>query len=131
MVIRPGDFYQQALIEKSMKSLETAFKVMGYIDARVNQTYYRVGESPEVDMLISVEEGEAYDAGLVKIQGNFLTRDKVVRRLVRMQPGRPIDGREIDFSEIRLKASGLFNESRITPQARSRTSRRPGTCWWR
>ena len=117
MVIRPGDFYQQALIEKSMKSLETAFKVMGYIDARVNQTYYRVGESPEVDMLISVEEGEAYDAGLVKIQGNFLTRDKVVRRLVRMQPGRPIDGREIDFSEIRLKASGLFNESRITPQA--------------
>lgn len=118
MVIRPGDVYQRNLLEKTVKSLETAHQVMGYIDVRVNETYYRVGETAEVDMLVSVDPGQSYDAGLVRIQGNFLTRDKVIRRLARIQPGRPIDGRELsDFIDARLMGSGLFSETRVTAQA--------------
>ncbi|MBX3356245.1 MAG: BamA/TamA family outer membrane protein [Phycisphaeraceae bacterium] len=120
MVIRPGDVYQRNLIDKTIQSLETAHRVMGYIDVRVQETYYRVGETAEVDMLISVDPGETYDAGLIRIQGNFLTRDKVIRRQARIQPGRPIDGREVaDFTQARLVATGLFNDARVTAQAPS------------
>lgn len=118
MVIRPGDVYQRNLLEKTVKSLETAHRVMGFIDVKIAETYYRVGESAEVDMLVTVNPGQSYDAGLVRIQGNFLTRDKVIRRLARIQPGRPIDGRELaDFIDVRLRASGLFNDTRVTAQA--------------
>lgn len=117
MVIRPGDVFQRNLVDKTLISLETAYRVQGYIDVQVQETYYRVGESPEVDLLLIITEGETYDAGLIRIQGNFLTRDKVIRRLVRVQPGRPIDGRETnDFIAARLTGSGLFNDSRVTVQ---------------
>jgi outer membrane protein insertion porin family len=115
-VIQRGDPLQQNLIQKSTKAIEQAYQVMGFIDARVADTYVRVGEQAEVDLLLQVREGQAWTTGIVNIQGNFVTRDKVVRRLVRMQPNRPIDGREIDNTKRRLEASQLFRDPRITPQ---------------
>ncbi|MFO0962270.1 MAG: outer membrane protein assembly factor BamA [Phycisphaerales bacterium] len=115
-VIQRGDPFQRNLIEKTTKAIVQAYQIMGYIDARVGDTYVRVGEQPEVDLILTVVEGSTYMTGLVNVQGNFVTRDKVIRRLVRMQPGRPIDGREIESSKKRLEASQLFREPRITPQ---------------
>lgn len=115
-VIQRGDPLQQNLIQKSTKAIEQAYQVMGFIDARVADTYVRVGEQPEVDLLLQVREGQSWTTGIVNIQGNFVTRDKVVRRLVRMQPNRPIDGREIDNTKKRLEGSQLFRDPRITPQ---------------
>jgi outer membrane protein insertion porin family len=115
-IIQRGDPYQKNLIDKTIKAIEQAYQVMGYIDIRVDYNYVRVGEEPEVDMLITAREGEGYITGLVTIQGNFITRDKVIRRLVRFQPGRPMDGREFENTKARLEASQLFREPRITPQ---------------
>ncbi len=116
MTLRPGDAYQKNRIDSTTKSIETAYFVMGYINAKVGVTYVRSGEEAEVDMLISVTEGDRFETGLVHIQGNFITRDKVIRRMVRFQPGRPMDGREIELTEIRLKSTNLFNDIRVTPQ---------------
>ena len=116
-VIQRGDPYQRNLIDKTRKAIEQAYQVMGYIDVRVFDNYVRVGEQPEVDMLVSVREGTAFMTGLVHVQGNVVTRDKVIRRLVRFQPGRPMDGRELENTEKRLEASQIFREPRVTPQA--------------
>jgi outer membrane protein assembly factor BamA len=69
-----------------------------------------------VDLVLTIREGARTVAGLVNIQGNFLTKDKIVRRLVRMQPGRVLDGREIERSQDRIRATQLFNDVRITVQ---------------
>ncbi|MBL9140606.1 MAG: BamA/TamA family outer membrane protein, partial [Phycisphaerae bacterium] len=116
-IVQRGDAFQKNFIDKTITAIEQAYQVMGYIDARVEFNYVRVGEEPEVDMLLTVREGDGYITGLVTIQGNFITRDKVIRRLVRFQPGRPMDGREFENTKKRLEASQLFREPRITPQA--------------
>ena len=116
MSLRPGDAYVKNRIEQSTKLIQSAYFAMGYVDAIVEATYVRAGEEPDVDMIVTVREGQAFDTGLVKIQGNFITRDKVIRRLVRFQPGRPMDGNEIENTKKRLQASGLFNEERVTAQ---------------
>jgi outer membrane protein insertion porin family len=116
MSLRPGDAYMKNRIEQSVKSIQSAYFTMGYADARVDATYVRAGEEPDVDMILTVSEGEQFKTGVVEIQGNFITRDKVIRRLVRFQPGRPMDANEIENTEKRLKASGLFNEERVTAQ---------------
>ena len=115
-VIQRGDPFQKNLIEKTKKAIEQAYQVMGYVDVRVADNWVRVGEEPEVDLLLSILEGSAFTTGLVDIQGNLVTRDKVIRRLVRFQPGRPMDGREIKNTEARLERSQLFREPRVTPQ---------------
>ena len=116
-VIQRGDPFQRNLIDKTKTAIEQAYQVMGYIDVRVADNWVRVGEAPEVDLLLSIREGGAFSTGLVDVQGNYVTRDKVIRRLVRFQPGRPMDGREIKNTEKRLDRSGLFREPRVTPQA--------------
>ena len=116
-IIQRGDPLQRNLIEKTKKAIEQAYQVMGYVDVRVGDNWVRVGEEPEVDLLVSIREGSPFSTGLVDIQGNQVTRDKVIRRLVRFQPGRPMDGREIKNTEERLERSQLFREPRVTPQA--------------
>ncbi len=116
MVIRPGDAFTQDKVEASTKAVTEAYETMGYVDARVDQTWIRIGEEPEVDMIVTVRESTSSIAGLVRIQGNFITKDNVVRRRVRIQPGRPLDGHELDLAKKRLEASGLFNAATVTPQ---------------
>ena len=116
MTLRPGDVYLKKNIDLSVKSIQTAYLVMGYIDVKVNTTYVRANEEADVDMLVNITEGDRFETGLVQIQGNFITRDKIIRRMVRFQPGRPMDGREIELTQIRLKSTNLFNDIRVTPQ---------------
>ena len=116
VTIRPGDDYTSLEVDRSVEELEQAYQLMGYVDARVNQTEIRVGEEPEVDMMLGINEGAPVTAGLVKIQGNFLTQDKVIRRLVRIEPGRPLDGREINLAKLRLNNTQLFGDVRVTIQ---------------
>ncbi|MBL9150346.1 MAG: BamA/TamA family outer membrane protein [Phycisphaerae bacterium] len=115
-VIRPGDWFTKPLLEKSTKSIKDAYLLMGYLDANVEFREVRVGDAPEVDVIFQVREGQRSITGLVLIQGNFLTQDKVIRRLVRLQPGRPTDGRELEASKIRLERTGIFGGVRVTPQ---------------
>ncbi len=117
MVIRPGDFYTQDKVDASTKAVTEAYDTMGYIDARVDQTWIRLGEEPEVDMIVTIRESTSVTAGLVRIQGNYITKDNIVRRRVRIQPGRPLDGHEIELAKRRLEGSGLFNAATVTPQA--------------
>ena len=116
MVIRPGDAFTQDKVESSTKAITEAYQTMGYIDARVDQTWIRIGEEAEVDMIVTVRESAPVIAGLVRIQGNYITKDNVVRRRIRIQPGRPLDGHELDLSKKRLEGTRLFNAATVTPQ---------------
>ena len=89
---------------------------MGFVDVQVSEQSVRVGEQPELDMLISVQEGRRSITGLVQIQGNFLTKDKVIRRLVKVRPGRPLDGTLTEEARVAIERTQLFNEARISIQ---------------
>ena len=116
MVIRPGDYYTQDKVDASTKAVVEAYQTMGYIDARADPTWIRIGEDPEVDLIVMVREATPVIAGLVRIQGNYITKDNVVRRRIRIQPGRPLDGHELEISKERLEGSQLFNAAMVTPQ---------------
>ncbi len=112
--IRPGDPFSQDRMRKSREIINDAYGILGYLDSSVRDSAIRVGEEPLVDVQVIVQEGAKSTVGMVRIQGNFLTRDNVIRRLVRLQPGRPYDGREIDDARERLESTRLFNDVRVT-----------------
>lgn len=116
LVIRPGDWYAKLLIDKSVEALKDAYGLMGYVDADVQTESVRVGEAPQVDLVLTIREGPRSIAGLVHIQGNPLTKDQVIRRAFRAQPGRPIDGRELKDAEDRIRRLNIFNDVDITVQ---------------
>ncbi len=114
--IRPGAPYEKPRVDATVDEIRDAYRRMGYLDAQVNIRSVRVGEEPELDLLVVVQEGRSSIAGLVMVQGNFLTKDKVIRRLVRIRPGRPLDGTEVDRATDALRATRLFNDVRVAVQ---------------
>lgn len=123
MPIQRGDVFSQDLVRRSIRMVEDAYGMMGYVDTVVTATSARAGEEPLVDMLLQIREGQYTITGEVRIQGNFLTKDKVIRRQIRLQPGRPLDARELEESEERLRRTRLFGEPiRVAVQAPRRGS---------
>ena len=114
--IRPGDPYTKPKVDRTVEAVSDAYRSMGFVDARVSSRGVRVGEQPELDLLVAVQEGRSSLTGLVTIQGNFLTKDKVIRRLVRVRPGRPLDGPEVDRARDRIRATRLFNDVQVAIQ---------------
>ncbi|MEE2973392.1 MAG: BamA/TamA family outer membrane protein, partial [Planctomycetota bacterium] len=114
--LRPGDPYERPRVEETVTAIDDAYQQMGFIDATVVERSVRVGEQAEVDMLLTIREGRRSSTGLVLIQGNFLTKDKVIRRLVRVRPGRPLDGTEVELAKERIQATRLFNDVRVAVQ---------------
>ena len=122
--LRPGAPYERPKVDRTVNAIRNAYRQMGFIDARVNARNLRVGEQAEVDMIIQIVEGPSYTAGLIMIQGNFLTKDKVIRRLIKARPGRPLDGTLADQGKIAIERSQLFNDARVSIQQPSSDSPR-------
>lgn len=124
--IRRGDVYRADTIRQSVEAIRDAYGRLGYYDTQVQVSDpVRAAGRPAVDLVLSIREGIPVRVGLVQIQGNFLTKDKVIRRDVRIQPGRPLDATEIERSSRRLRDTRLFNNVRMTVQ-QPRGPTRPG-----
>lgn len=134
--LKTGDVYSSDKLRKSVKAVQDAYGRMGYLltdDAMppgssgdpivtVQPRQLRVADEQQVDLTLEVDEGRQYIVGNVNIQGNFLTRDKVIRRELRgISPGRPFDATGLETSKDRLDHLRLFNESRITVQREDET----------
>jgi outer membrane protein insertion porin family len=115
--IKSGDVYSADRVVKSLRIIEDAYGMMGYLNVRVEAVEERASpDRAEVDLRLVINEGERATIGLITIDGNFLTRDKVVRRLLRLRPGRPYDSLQLAESERRIARSRLFNNARVTVQ---------------
>ena len=116
MELKVGDRYKTDILKRSKDELENAYGVLGYLDATVQLLPVRSGSTNEVNVIIEVSEGNIADVGLVNINGNFLTKDKVIRRHVKLQSGRRYDATELERSRKRIMQTQLFNEVKITVQ---------------
>lgn len=117
LAIKPGDVYSGDRLRRSVEIVRDAYGRLGRIGAGVVETLpFRIDETAQVDLILVISEGAPATVGLVEIQGNFLTRDNVIRRHIRLQPGRPLDATEIDRTTRRIRETRHFNDVRITIQ---------------
>ncbi|MCA9290988.1 MAG: BamA/TamA family outer membrane protein [Phycisphaerales bacterium] len=116
--IKPGDVYSADRVRKSSNAVADAYRILGYLDVQVRTYQYRTGPDAVVDLEMEIDEGRASVTivGLPRIDGNFLTKDKVIRREARFEPGRPFDGRELVLSKRRIERTRLVDDVRITVQ---------------
>ncbi len=116
MELKTGDVFKTDLLERSRTQLEKAYGVLGYLDARAQLLPVRSESSDEVNVIIEISEGSMANVGLVGINGNFLTKDKVIRRHVKLQSGRRYDATELELSKTRILQTQLFNDVKLTVQ---------------
>lgn len=106
----PGLTYSQYYIAQDIEKLRLFYSSEGYIDARVVPDVKLNRDSGKVDILYEIQEGDLFFVEKVQIRGNTKTRDKVIRRELRIRPGERFDGKKIEKSKQRLENLNYFEE---------------------
>jgi outer membrane protein assembly complex protein YaeT len=80
-----GDVLNQKKLDAEEQNIQMAYREEGRIFAQINpvKTY----RDSIVDMLYMIKEGPPASVGQVVVEGNSKTRDKVIRRELRLFPG--------------------------------------------
>ncbi len=106
----PGLTYSQFYVAQDMEKIRQFYANEGYMEARVVPDVKLNRDSNKVDVTYEIQEGDLYFVEKVQIRGNTKTRDKVIRRELRIRPGERFDGKKIEQSKERLQNLNYFEE---------------------
>lgn len=105
---KPGDAYANNAGVTAADAVTQAYNRLGYVDANVQRLELRDPEKPFVDLVLQVREGRRFRVGEVIVQGNTVSKQKLIRRELRLWPDRPLDVQAIPESTRRLQQTRYF-----------------------
>ncbi|HOD11817.1 MAG TPA: outer membrane protein assembly factor BamA [Candidatus Omnitrophota bacterium] len=108
--LKEGGVFTQEKLEKDIADISSAYFDKGYIFADARESTSINSQTGKVDVRIDIKEGEIAYVNKVKVEGNSRTRDIVIRREVRLNPGDTFDGTKLRRTKERLKNLGYFEE---------------------
>ncbi len=114
---RPGAPYDPEQVEADRSALEKAALERGYPEAAVAIAAEDVhaGGAIETDLRFELTPGPYRTIGPVLVQGNALTRDRVILRELPFRPGSPYSAEALREGEARLYRLGLFRTVSVAP----------------
>ncbi len=103
-----GSVYSPEELRNTLQAINDLYGGCGYIDTHVDFQLTLREDCPTYDIAVSVEEGEQYYVGLVKVFGNCYTQTRIVLHECLLCPGEVFDLRKLEATEIRLMNTGYF-----------------------
>ncbi len=91
-------------------AIQTLYFDKGYMSCRVKPITSLDKTARAIDIKYILTEGDLSYVSAVKITGNYKTKDKVIRRELRLYPGEQFDGVKLKKSKQRLYDLGYFDE---------------------
>ena len=108
--LTPDAPYDPLLAIAAVDRVRERYFRLGYASVRIQTAAVPNGD--RLDVVFTVDEGRRATLGEVVVRGLHRTRESLVRSLVRMPPGTPIDPRRLASLERRLLDTGAF--ARVT-----------------
>ena len=115
-------FWQQDVTQE----IRRAFFRQGFPDVAVRIERKTLGETTsteDVDVLVRVTPGHRVQLGDVDFAGHRYTRERVLRRRARLEPGSPFDPVRIERARSRLSRLGVFSTVIMTTEVKDETTR--------
>ncbi len=106
----PGKVFSSEAMQEDISNIQAVYFDRGYIFAQANATTYLNTNTDKVDITYVIDEGAVAYLDKVNIRGNIKTKDKVIRRELRIFPGERFDGQKLKRSKERLQNLGYFEE---------------------
>lgn len=112
--IRPGDVFSRSQVAKDIQNLTDLYKDAGYCYVQVQPDTVVDGVGRTVDLTMAIQKGPLCTIERVEIVGNEKTRDRVIRREMRVYEGELYSQSGIRESEGRLQGMGFFEKVEVT-----------------
>lgn len=108
--IKVSEKYQQSSINDTVKAVKDYLSTLGYAKSEVVPVYNFDDANKTVKVVISVNKGQRYKVNSIQFNGNYLTKDYVVRRLLQQQENATYDLNQVRSDESTLLRTGFFQE---------------------
>ena len=115
--IESGDWYNAQTIEDTVDQLNETAGLLGYAFAEARPQFSINREERTMDVRFRIEETPRVYVERIDVNGNTLTRDKVVRREFRIQEGDAFNSFALRRSQNRINSLGFFQENLEIEQA--------------
>jgi outer membrane protein insertion porin family len=114
-----GRHFSRSQLGQDIQSITDVYYDRGYAYANINPVTAVNAETKMVDLTFDVQKGPQVTIERIEIVGNTKTRDKVIRRELRVYEGELYNGTGVRRSKDRVTALGFFETVEVT--------QRPGT----
>ncbi|MBL0224322.1 MAG: outer membrane protein assembly factor BamA [Geobacteraceae bacterium] len=109
----PGELFSRAVLRNDIFTLTDVYADKGYAFANINPLTKADSEKKLVDLTFDMEKGELVYFERISIAGNPKTRDKVVRRELRVDEGELYSATGMKRSKQQLMNTGFFEEATL------------------
>jgi len=110
----PGEWFDYAMMQQDVQTLAGVYKDRGYANATVSTDHNVDPETLTFGVTFRIQKGDPVYIRRIEIQGNRTTRDKVVRREMKIDEGELYSGAKIRRSKQRIGVLGFFDQVDIT-----------------
>lgn len=109
--MQTGDWYNAQQIEDTIDRLNETAGLLGYAFAEARPEFNINRDDRTMDVRFRIEQSDRVYVERIDINGNTLTRDKVVRREFRLQEGDAFNSFLVRRSQARIQSLGFFQEN--------------------
>lgn len=115
-LLQSGDMFDVTKLRRDSKVLENLIADMGYAYVRVTPDVKKVEENYTAEVVYTVVPGDKVRIRDVKILGNSVTIDRVIRRDIFLAPGDLYSKTELSETTSAIRRTGYFEDVSIKEQ---------------
>ena len=108
--LKEGDPFSISKIRENMESVRSFYYQKGYMNADIAVDRVLDTETKVFNAIFDIDAKEVVYIGKINIGGNTKTKDVIIRRELRVNPGERFDGDKIRRSKERLYNLGFFED---------------------
>jgi outer membrane protein insertion porin family len=112
--VHPGEIFNRSKLSEDLQRLTDVYKDRGYAYVNATPATPVDEKTRTVDVTFEIQKGELVYFERINIHGNTKTRDKVIRRELRMIEGEPYSQSLLDYSKRRVNALGYFEKVEVS-----------------
>ncbi len=114
--LKPGDWYRHSLLYRDMESLKRFYGDEGYPFVTVSPRPMPDESTGAADIHFVIQKGQKCTVERIEIEGNDRSKDKVIRRELKLFEGELYSYTGFKRSENRVRRTGFYDEVTILPE---------------
>ena len=117
LTVHTGDVFNRSRLGNDINKLNEIYKDRGYAYVNITPLTNIGGDNRAVDLTFEIEQGQKVYFHRINIRGNNKTRDKVIRRELKISEGELYNQTALDASKRRVMALGFFEKVELSTKA--------------
>ncbi len=114
MTSKEKEIFNRSLLAKDIQGITDIYYDQGYAYANINPVTAVNAEARTIDLTFDVQKGQQVTVERIEIVGNTKTRDRVIRRQLRVFEGDLFNGTGMKRSKEKVTALGFFETVEVT-----------------